>query len=170
MSDILAATVQTNAGQVLNPGTDAVVGFSPQPLTTGTQGILSAMLIFKAGNIWQVTGDYASTTAPLAMNNLTASIGTLSNRSITATPDGTFFLANDGIRTVTLTGTVSEPQPDVIFPFYNVNPASRAAADYAAGRVPHHSHLGQQPRTLGKFDYWYSLRFNPLDRAARLHL
>ena len=160
MSDILAATVQTNAGQVLNPGTDAVVGFSPQPLTTGTQGILSAMLIFKAGNIWQVTGDYASSTAPLAMNNLTASIGTLSNRSITATPDGTFFLANDGIRTVTLTGTVSEPQPDVIFPFYNVNPASRAAADYAADvfRITVTSVNNQG--TLGKFDYWYSLRFN----------
>ncbi len=161
MSDILAATTVTNAGQVLNPdGTDTVIGFAPQPMTTGTQGILSAILIFKAGSIWQVTGDYASSTAPLAMNCLTASIGTLSNRSITATPDGTFFLANDGIRTVTLTGIVSEPQPDVIFPFYNVNPASRASADYSADVYRISVTSVNNQGTLGKFDYWYSLRFN----------
>lgn len=161
-SDILAPTVVTNAGQVLNPdGTDPIVGFAPQPMTTGTQGILSALLIFKAGSIWQITGDYANTTTqPLAMNCLTASVGTKSNRSLTATPDGTFFLANDGIRTVSLTGVVSEPQPDVIFPFYNVNPASRASADYSADvyRITVTSVNNQG--TLGKFDYWYSLRFN----------
>lgn len=159
-SDILAATVVTNAGQALQVATtDPIIGFAPQPMTTGTQGILSALLIFKGTSIWQVTGDYASTSFPLALNELTASVGTLAQRSITATPSGTFFLANDGIRTVTLTGQVSEPQADVVFPFYNVNPASRASADYAADvfriSVTSITNTGQ----LGKFDYWYSLRF-----------
>lgn len=160
-SDILDAIVCTNADQELQVGqTDPVTGFSPQPLTTGTQGILSSLLIFKATSIWQVTGDYSSTSQPLAINELTDSIGTLAPRSVTATPQGTFFLANDGIRTISLTGVVSEPQPDVIYPFYNVNPPSRASADYAADiyriSVTSASNTGQ----LGKFDYWYSLRFN----------
>jgi len=160
-SDILAPTVCTHADQFLNPGaTDAVIGFAPQPITTGTQGILSALLIFKASSIWQVTGDYANTNFPLAMNNLTSSVGSLSERSITATPSGTFFLANDGIRTVTLQGTVSEPQKDVIFPFYNVNPASRASADYAADVYRISVTSVNNQGTLGKFDYWFSLRFN----------
>jgi hypothetical protein len=160
-SDILSATTVTNAGQNLQCGaTDAITGFAPQPLTTGTQGILSALLIFKATSIWQVTGDYSSTTAPLALNELTDSVGTLSPRSVTPTPDGTFFLANDGIRTVTLVGQVSEPQPDVIFPFYNVSPASRASADYAADVYRISVTSVNNQGTLGKFDYWYSLRFN----------
>jgi hypothetical protein len=160
-SDILAATVVTNAGQTIQCGaTDTITGFAPQPMTTGTQGILSALLIFKATSIWQVTGDYSSTNFPLALNELTDSVGTLAPRSVTPTPDGTFFLANDGIRTVTLTGTVSEPQPDVIFPFYNVNPVSRASADYSADVYRISVTSVNNSGTLGKFDYWYSLRFN----------
>lgn len=161
MSDILAATVVTNAGQNLQCGaTDPIIGFAPQPMTTGTQGILSALLVFKATQIWQVTGDYASTSFPLALNELSDAVGSLAQRSLTPTPAGTFFLANDGIRTVAPTGVVSEPQPDVVFPFYNVNPASRASADYSADVYRISVTSVNNQGTLGKFDYWYSLRFN----------
>lgn len=160
MSDILAATVVTNAGQVLVLGDSGpITAVLPQPMTTGIQGILGALLAFKNDSIWQITGDYSSTANPLALNEVSGSIGCSAPLTAQNTPMGTMFMSNDGVRTVSNTGNVSEPQPDVVFPFYNASTVSRACATYAADvyRIA----LDSQTSTgfLGRLDYWFALKY-----------
>jgi len=160
MSDALAATVVTNAGQILTLGDSTpVLAVIPQPMTTGIQGILGALLAFKTDAIWQVTGDYSSTTSPLALNQVSGSIGCDAPLTIQNTPMGTMFMSNDGVRTVSNTGQVSEPQADVVFPFYNANSPSRACATYAAD--VYRISLDSQSNTgsLGRLDYWFALKY-----------
>jgi hypothetical protein len=160
MSDSLNATVVTNAGQILTLGdSGAITAVTPQPMTTGIQGILGALLAFKNDSIWQVTGDYSSTTNALALNEVSGSVGCSAALTVQNTPMGTMFMSNDGVRTVSNTGQVSEPQPDVVFPFYNSSAPSRACATYAAD--VYRISLDSQTNTgsLGRFDYWFALKY-----------
>lgn len=154
-SDSLAPLTVTNASQALTLGEQtAIKAMAPQPLTTGTQGILSALLGFKDSSIWQITGDFAL--GNLALNELTGSVGCSAPRTIVPTPEGVFFMAVDGIRSVTLGGQVTEPQPDVVAPFQRATVPSRACAAYNSGiyRIALDTVLATG--TAGKYDYWYS--------------
>lgn len=105
------------------------------PLTSQlTGGIQQSMTVFKgAGTLWQVTGDAASSS--FGLNAVAGSVGTLAPRSIVGTPNGTTFLAVDGLRVLTLAGTLSEPLnvdgQGVAIPFLNALYPSRIVAAYA---------------------------------------
>lgn len=100
-------------------------------LTTSTGGVLAALVVFKNTEIWQITGDLALQT--IAENNIIYGTGTTAPRSVVNRPDGTAFMANDGIRTVLLTGQVSEPNKDLTLPFLNNPTPTRIAAAYNTG-------------------------------------
>lgn len=158
-TDSLSVKTVTNAGQALQIGSSTpITAIIPQPFTTGTQGILGALLAIKSSSIWQITGDYSLTN--LALNELTGSVGTVAPNSVQSTPLGTMFLAVDGIRTVQLAGNVSEPQPDVVTPFYNVLNPSRACAAYAADVYRISLNTVSTANVLGYGDYWYALKYS----------
>ena len=164
-SDALAPLSQTNAGQELTLGasTEGVTAFAPQGISTATQGILSALVAFKPNSIWQITGDWnyggSTTGGNLALNQLTASIGCSAPRTIQPTPAGIMFMAVDGVRTIPpLSMIVSEPQPDVVFPFFNCTTPSRACAAYAADTYRISLDTITTTDTLGRFEYWYPLK------------
>jgi hypothetical protein len=107
-SDVLAATVMTNATQVLtfddNAKLNAAAGL---PLANQLGGILQSLMVFKSNNIYQITGD--SALGNLAKNSLNVATGTVSQRSITTTPKGLAFNAPDGIRIIDFNARVSDP-------------------------------------------------------------
>ncbi|MHB1938427.1 MAG: hypothetical protein ACYCOR_17865 [Acidobacteriaceae bacterium] len=131
-SDVIEATSITNASQTLTLGdTNPILGLKGLPIGTSTQGILQALLGFKAGSIWQVTGDFALSNT--AVNQLSGSIGSSAPRTLVARPTGVGFMANDGIREVTPMGQVGYMNADIILPFSNASEPSRACAAYANG-------------------------------------
>lgn len=123
----------TNATDFLTLGSaDPIVGTVGQPFfTTQSGGILAALLAFKSSQIWQVTGD--SATSNLSLNQLSDGVGTMSARSLANTPLGTVFVAPDGIRAVNLEGQVSPPNSDLKTPFLNPNVPSRISGAYNMG-------------------------------------
>ncbi len=164
-SDALAPLTQTDAGQVLTLGasTESITAFVPQGISTATQGILSALVAFKPNSIWQITGDWnyggSTTGGNLALNQLTASIGCIAPRTIQPTPAGIMFMAVDGIRTIPpLSMVVSEPQPDVVYPFFNCTQPSRACAAYASDTYRISLDTITTTDTLGRFEYWFPLK------------
>ncbi len=158
-SDALNPLVQTNAAQSLTLGSssEAITAFAPQGISTATQGILSALVVFKPNSIWQITGDYSLNT--LALNQLTASVGCSAPRTVQPTPAGIMFMAVDGVRTIPpLSMIISEPQPDVVFPFFNCTTPSRACAAYAADTYRISLDTITTTDTPGRFEYWYPLK------------
>lgn len=119
---------------LVGDGTD-VTALAGVPLTSQlTGGIQQSMTVFKgASTLYQVTGDAASSSFNL--NAVAGSVGTLAPRSIVGTPNGTMFMAVDGLRTLGLTGTLSEPMnidgDGVAIPFLNALYPSRVVAAYA---------------------------------------
>lgn len=156
-SDPLNPTQVTNAGQAVTCGDSLpVTCLVAIPLTTGTQGILSALLLFKNNSIWQVTGDYASNS--LLLNQLSSVAGTLAPLTVQATPYGVLFMAADGLRSVSSTGEVSPPQSDLVYYFLYASTPSRACAAYA-GDVYRICFDATPPGGLvTRYDYWYHLK------------
>ena len=131
-SDVLVPTTITNASNVLQVGDNtAPTAMAALGLITTSGGIVQGLVVFKNTTVWQVTGDVATTN--LSLNNLSPAAGTLAPRSIANTPLGVLFMSNDGIRMVTLTGSVTEPLDGVTMPFRNVSIPSRVVAAYNAG-------------------------------------
>ena len=164
-SDALTPLVQTDTGQQLTLGTatENITAFVPQGISTATQGILASLVAFKPNSVWQITGDWnfggSTTGGNLALNQLTASIGCTAPRTIQPTPAGIMFLAVDGIRTIPpLSMVVSEPQPDVVFPFYNCMDTSRACAAFSANMYRISLDTVTTTDIAGRFEFWYSLR------------
>jgi hypothetical protein len=164
-SDALHPLTQTDAGQVLTLGasTEPITTFVPQGISTATQGILSALIAFKANSIWQITGDwnYGGSTAGgnLALNQITSSIGCSASRTAVPTPAGIMFMAVDGIRTIpTLSMAVSEPHPDVVYPFFNCTQPTRACAAYSADTYRISLDTVTTTDVLGRFEYWLPLK------------
>ena len=159
-SDALSPFVATDAGQFLTLGaaTENITAFVPQGISTATQGILSALVAFKPNSIWQITGDY-NLSGSLSLNQITASIGCIAPRTAQPTPAGIMFMAVDGVRTIPpLSMVVSEPQPDVVFPFFNCTIPSRACAAYAADTYRISLDTITTVDTLGRFEYWFPLK------------
>lgn len=158
-SDALAPLTQTNAGQVLTLGSSSepITTFVPQGISTATQGILSALVAFKANSVWQITGDFAGNT--LALNQITASVGCSAPRTAVPTPAGIMFMAVDGIRTIPPgTMVISEPNPDVVFPFFNCTEPTRACAAYSADTYRISLDTITTTDVLGRFEYWFPLK------------
>ncbi len=121
-------------------------------LLTTVGSIVQALLAFKENSIWQITGDSALST--LAQNVLSAAAGTLAPRSVWNIPNGIIFMADDGVRYVTLTGTVSDPLPDLRTPFMNTVNQSRVSAVFQLNTyricVQRNDLLGQPYQ-----DFWF---------------
>jgi hypothetical protein len=107
-SDVLAATVATNATQILTFGdSQRLNAGAGLPLENQLGGIIQSLMVFKSNNVYQITGDAALSN--LSVNSLNVATGTQSQRSITTTPKGLAFNAPDGIRIIDFTARVSDP-------------------------------------------------------------
>jgi len=163
-SDVLNPTTITNASQSLTLGDPSnIVCMSGLPVQTTSAGVVQALLVFKEFQIWQVTGDAASTSSPLALNYLSLNVGTSAHRSVVQTPFGTNFMAIDGPYIVNPLGTVQpltkEPgatDQDVQAPFIYATQPSRVAAGYSGGiyRICVDTFLASAAITA---DYWFDL-------------
>ena len=135
-SDTLAPTQMTSGTQVLICGdSNAVNALAPLPLTSQvTGGSIQSLIAFKGDNeFFQITGDAASATSPLALNAVPASVGTVAPNTICGTPIGMAFISPDGLRILQFSGVVTEPIGDhgdgVNVPFlYAVNPTRMCMA------------------------------------------
>lgn len=154
-SDVLSATTITNASQAVQVGDNtAVTAMAALGLITTSGGIVQGLVVFKATTVWQITGDSALST--LALNNLSPAVGTLATRSVANTPEGVVFMANDGIRMVTLTGSVTDPFDSVRVPFMNTVQPSRVAGAYNAG--VYRLCLQRSDLALNPYqDYWFDM-------------
>lgn len=131
-SDVLVPTTITNSSQSVTCGdTSPVTAMAGLPVSTGTQGILQALIIFKGTGkgIWQVTGD--SATSNLVLNELSGSNGTDAPRTVQATPAGLAYMDSDGVRLVNLLGQIGFLNTDIVQPFLSATTPSRAVAVYA---------------------------------------
>ena len=138
-TDVLAPTVRTNASQVLTIGdTSPMTALAGLPVQTTSSGVLAALIAFKDSQVWQVTGDAA--TSNLALNFLSLNLGTPAQRSVAQSPLGLYFAAINGpyvidqfgvLRALTYSGQESEP--DIKVPWQRMVQPTRVAAGYSGG-------------------------------------
>lgn len=157
-TDTLSLNVSNaTAVQVLTVG-DAtnITTLQGLPLETTSGGILQALLVFKDFSIWQITGDAA--TSDLAINQLSGNVGTSAPRSVVSTPIGVAFMASDGVRVVSLTAQVGEPNADLAVPFIFALYPSRVCAAFNADT---YRICVQNANAIGNpyQEYQYSLKF-----------
>jgi hypothetical protein len=165
-TDVLDPLTRTNSTQALTIGdTTNVTALSGLPIQTTSSGMVQALLVFKAFQLWQVTGDAASST--LALNYLSLTVGTSSPRSIAQSTYGTYFASNSGPRVVDQLGIIRgvtkslqedapgvPPVPDIIAPWQNATTPSRIAAGYAGNIY----RICMETTLLGSTatnDYWF---------------
>lgn len=158
-TDVLTLT-RTNSTQALTIGdASSVVAAAGLPIQTTSSGIVAALIIFKAFQCWQITGD--STTNTLALNYLSLTVGTQAPRSIAQSPLGTYFAGFAGpwiidafgvLRPVTFSGR--EADPDIQAPWENAATPSRMAAGYSGTvyRICINTTLAGSTATN---DYWF---------------
>lgn len=110
-SDILLPTTVTLATQILTFGDNVeLTALGALPLTNQLGGIVQSLIVFKgSSNMYQVTGDAASTSNPLRVNAMNVATGTLAPNSICSTPKGLAFIAPDGLRVINFQGIISDP-------------------------------------------------------------
>lgn len=134
-SDSLVPLNVTNASQALILGdNEPVTALSGLPLTSQvTGGTIQALIAFKGAQpFFQITGDAALQNLTQSLVN--GSVGTLAPNTICATPLGLAFIAPDGLRILSLSGTVTDPigafGKGVCIPFINAVYPSRMCAAY----------------------------------------
>jgi hypothetical protein len=135
-SDSLSPLSITNASQSLTIGDPTpITALAGLPVQTSGSGVLAALTVFKQSQIWQITGDTA--TSDLAENFISLSVGTQSPRSVAQAPIGTYFMSNGGPYFIDQIGglrplshDVSQPDPDVQVPFQNAQFPTRWAGAY----------------------------------------
>lgn len=163
-SDVLAPTTRTNASQAITVGdTTPIIAQSGLPIQTTSAGVVGALIVFKASQIWQVTGD--PTTNNLALNYITLTTGTIAPRSVVQVTFGICFVGVDAPYVLNFLGVLSplSHQPgndgvaDVQLPFQNATTPSRIAAAFSGNiyRVCVATTLFGVPQTN---DYWYDIR------------
>lgn len=162
-SDVLDPLTRTNASQTLTIGDPATITtVSGLPVQTTSSGVLQSLLVFKAFQIWQVTGDITINT--LALNYLSLNVGTSAARSVVQTPYGTNFMAIDGPYVVDMLGyvkpltkDVKEFDQDIQAPFIYCTQPTRVAAGYSGGvyRICLDTFLANATSTN---DYWFDLQ------------
>lgn len=162
-SDIQNALNVSNSGgnpQILTFGDrTSVTALGGLPLYNTQGGIIQSLIVFKSSNImYQVTGDYSSTTTPWSINSLNVATGTLAPNTICTTPQGLAFVAPDGVRLVTFTGTVTDPiganGQGVTLPFKNPIAPSRMCAAFNQNVLRISVQNSLSP-TQGFQEYWY---------------
>lgn len=134
-SDVLNPQQVTNASQAIAIGDNTpVTALAGLPLVSQvTGGVVQSLFAFKGPQpFYQITGD--ADLGTLALNLVDGSIGTLAPNSIANTPMGLIFASIDGVRLLSLSGTVSEPigafGQGVSTPFINALYPSRMVGAY----------------------------------------
>lgn len=158
-SDSLNPLNITNATQSLTFGDSGtpVTGAGVLGVQQTQGGILAALMVFKsAQGYWQVTGDISTTT--LQLNGPIGGVGCSAPRTLTQTPNGLSFMAEDGMRYIDYAGNISvAPMPDVRSPFNQALVPSRACA--AFNNTVLRISLQTVPNVLtgasAFVDYWY---------------
>lgn len=163
-SDPLAPLTRTNATQAVTIGdTTPIMAQSGLPIQTTSGGVIGALVVFKASQVWQVTGD--PSTSNLALNYISLTTGCVSPRSVVQGPFGIFFAGVDAPYILNFLGTLvplsSRPgtdyPADLQVPFQNTTQASRISAAFAGNvyRVCVPTLIQGQGQTN---DYWYDIR------------
>lgn len=138
-TDVLTL-VRTSATQALTIGDPSnITALSGLPVQTTSGGVISALLVFKAFQVWQVTGDAAAVGgSTLSQNYLSLTVGTSAPRSVANSPTGCYFAGTSGpfivdqmgvVRPLTNRGTMEE-SPDIQTPFQNMVTPSRVNGWY----------------------------------------
>jgi hypothetical protein len=129
--DPLTVTLGTN---VITFGDNVpLVALGALPLNSQlTGGIIQSLIVFKqSAQMWEITGDAASTSNPLTLNEMSVAVTCLSPNGIVNTPKGLAFIAADGIRLIGFNSAVSDPVGfagnGVTVPFIQIAVPSRAA-------------------------------------------
>jgi hypothetical protein len=135
-------TISNASTQILTVGDSAPIrGQGGLPIVTTQSGVVQSLLIFKDTQVWQITGDLATTN--LSLNFLSLTLGCSAPRTITETPWGVIFMANDSVYVVDELANVKPLaqsktvdkgvlEGDIQAPFINCTTPSRAAAEYNA--------------------------------------
>lgn len=136
-TDVLTLT-RTSSGQALTLGDASnLTALFGLPIQTTSSGIVQALLAFKDFQVWQITGDAA--TSNLAENFISLSFGTRAPRSLALSPLGLYFASASGpmlvdpfgtLRSITYSGQQNEP--DIQVPWQNATTPSRIAAGYTS--------------------------------------
>jgi hypothetical protein len=87
---------RTSGTQALTIGdTSSITALSGLPVQTTSSGVVQALMVFKASQVWQVTGDPAAVGgSTLALNFISLNVGCSSPRSIALSPLGLYFASN----------------------------------------------------------------------------
>jgi len=125
----------TNATQQLTIGDAGPVNaLAGLPIQTTSSGVLAVLTVFKATQVWQVSGDFSTS---LFLNYVSLTVGTNAPRSIAQSPFGLYFTSTGGPYFIDLLGTLralthslQELEPDIQTPFENAVDPSRWAAVY----------------------------------------
>jgi hypothetical protein len=134
LSDAGSPTQVTSATQALSFSnglpTTALAGL---PLSQLLGGVLQALVAFQGdATLQQITGD--PTTQNLSVNAIGVGVGTVAPNTIAVTPSGLAFVAPDGLRFLTFTGTLTDPVggkgDGIVNPFLNSVVPSRMCAAY----------------------------------------
>lgn len=129
------------------------------PMQTTSSGVLQSLTVYKSVQIWQITGDTA--TSNLAQNYVSLNVGTDAPRSVVQSPFGQYFASTGGPYFIDLLGTLrplthslQDLEPDIQQPFTNATTPSRWAAAYNSTiyRVCGPTVVGGLP---GSNDYWF---------------
>jgi len=162
-SDALLPTNMATAGQSLTVGDiTPITALSGLPVQTTTAGVVSALMVFKSFQIWQITGD-AAVTNSLSQNFLSLNIGCVSPRSICQTPAGMFFISIDGPYYISSLGQVlpltkdpSKLVQDVQKPFQSIINPSRASACFS-GSIYRICLTTTLNGIVTQSDYWFDV-------------
>lgn len=161
-SDILDPKTRTDAAQTLTLDDNVpLTALGALQLTNQLGGIIQSLIVFKGTDaIYQILGDYSSTTSPLSKNLVGTSVGTVSPLSLTNVPEGLTFLDHDGFRLLDQEANVSPPigceGEGINVPFqYSVVPSRVCVA--ANGRIVRAT--TQNGNALGnpQQEWWFDL-------------
>lgn len=137
-TDVLTLT-RTASSQTLTLGdAAALTALCGLPIQTTSSGVTQALLAFKSFQVWQITGDPATTPSSLSENFISLTTGTQSPRSIAQSPLGVYFASFSGPRVIDqfgilrdLThGGLQDQEADIQAPFQNALVPSRIAGGY----------------------------------------
>jgi hypothetical protein len=146
----------TDATHFITVGdSEPITATAPQPLVTTVQGILQALAVFKGSLTAQITGDIG--TGTLTLNIISSTVGTYAPRSVAPIDTGLMFAANDGIRTLSQSGSLGDPNEDLRNPFIFALVPSRMSAAYNNNiyRISvQNGHANGNPVQ----EYWYDFR------------
>ncbi len=144
----------SNQSQTIGDYTPVTV-LAPLPTSSSALNITQGLLAFKLTSTTLITGD--PTTSNLGSNQISSSVGTAAPRSVVSTPNGVYFMANDGIRNINFFGQMSIPDEDLANPFINAVTPSRVVACFNGDIYRICVQNGAKTTTPFE-DYWYDFK------------